>query len=532
MQPRRCRLAGLALAVVACTPAPGVAQVAAPDQLWSQDSPGVFDAGELGDSFARLATGDFDGDGNDDLAIGSPGEDLGALEDAGLVHVFHGAVAGGLTLSGQDLWHQDISGMPDAAEAGDLFGDALAAGDFDGDGYDDLAIAAGSEDLGAAPNAGVVHVLYGSATGLTTGGTQLWHQDSPNVMGAAESDDSFGAALAVGDFNADGFDDLAIGVPLEAIGDIAAAGAVNVLFGSASGLSDAGNQLWHQDIAGVADSAEMSDAFGWSLAAGRFDGDGFDDLAIGVRYEDIGAAENAGAVNLLLGSASGLTDANDQFWHQDSDTVQGVVEDHDFFGHALTAGDFDGDGLDDLAIAAVGEDVDGFADAGAVHVLFGDSAGLTDVGNQLWDQNSAGVPDPVEGNELFGLALAAGDFSGDGFADLAIGAPGESIGAFVGAGAVHLLFGSATGPGAAGNQYLHQDGEDVSDAAEDGDSFGFFLAAGDFDGDGWAALAVGVPFEGLGTVWNAGVVQVFPDLLAFADGFETSDTSRWSAAVP
>lgn len=532
MQARRSGLAGLALAVLASTCAPIAAQVAAPDQLWSQDSPGVFDAAEIGDAFGRLATGDFDGDGNDDLAIGSPFEDLGALEDAGVVHVFHGSAEQGLTLAGQDLWHQDIFGIPDAAEAGDLFGNALAAGDFDGDGYDDLAIAAESEDLPGAPGAGVVHVLYGSVFGLTSIGAQLWHQDSPNIQGAAETDDEFGAALAVGDFDNDGYDDLAIGVSHEAIGATAAAGAVNGLFGAAGGLSDVGNQLWHQDIAGVADVAEFGDGFGYALAAGRFNGDGFDDLAIGVRYEDIGASLDARAVNLLLGSAAGLTDANDQFWHQDAGVVQGVAEDSDFFGHALAAGDFDGDGIDDLAVGVPREDVDGFADAGAFHVLFGDTDGLTDVGNQLWTQNSAGIPDAVEANELFGQALAAADFDGDDFADLAVGVPWESIGAVDAAGTVYLLYGTAAGIGAAGNQYLHQDAAGVSDAAEDGDSFGFFLAAGDFDGDGWAALAVGVPYEGLGAIASAGVVQVFPDVLAFADGFETADTSRWSAAVP
>ena len=525
-------IAGLVITALTAAPAPAAAQLAAPDQLWSQATPGVADVAETGDGFGRVAAGDFDGDGNDDLAVGCPGEDLGAVEDAGLAHVFYGSTVDGLSVAGQDLFHQDTAGVPDSAEAGDLFGNALAAGDFDADGFDDLAIAAESEDLGAAPGAGAVHVLYGSATGLTTAGTQLWHQDSPNVQGAAEADDNFGFALAVGDFDADGFDDLAIGVPLEAIGAIGAAGAVNLLYGSASGLSDADNQLWHQDVPGVADTAEANDLFGWSLAAGRFDADAIDDLAIGVRLEDVGTAMDAGAMNLLLGSTTGLTDANDQFWHQDSGLIQGVVEEHDYFGHALAAGDFDGDGLDDLAIAAVGEDVDGFADAGAVHVLFGDAVGLTDAGNQVWTQNSVGLPDEVEADEGLGQALAAGDFDGDGFADLALGVPGESIDALDDAGSVHVLFGAAAGVEAAGNQYLHQDAAGVGDAAETGDSFGFFLAAGDFDGDGWAALAVGVPSEGIDAAENAGAVQVFPDALVFADDFETGDASRWSEVAP
>ncbi len=532
MHARRLGLAILASVTICAAPVRISAQLAAPDQLWSQAAPGVLDNAETGDGFGRVATGDFNGDGNDDLAVGSPGEDLGTVEDAGLVHVFYGSAEDGPTVSGQDLWHQDITGFPDTAESGDRFGNALVGGDFDGDGFDDLAIAVESEDLGAAPNAGVVHLLYGSAAGLTTAGTQLWHQDSADVQGAAEADDDFGFALASGDFDADGFDDLAVGVPFEAIGALAAAGAVNVLYGSVAGLAAADNQLWHQDVAGVADVAEASNLLGWSLAAGRFNGDGIDDLAIGVRQEDVGTAMDAGALNLLLGSASGLTDSNDQFWHQDSGVVVGVVEEHDYFGQALAAGDFDGDGLDDLAIAAVGEDVDGFADAGVVHVLFGDAAGLTDTGNQAWTQNSLGIPDDVEAEDGLGQALAAGDFDSDGFADLAIGVPGQALDALEDAGSVHVLFGAAAGVAAAGNQYLHQNAAGVGDAAETGDSFGFFLAAGDFDGDGWSALAVGVPSEGIDAAENAGAVQLFPDALVFADGFETGGTERWSAALP
>ena len=85
------------------------------------------------------------------------------------------------------------------------------------------------------------------------------------------------------DFNGDGFDDLAVGVPGEDIGTINSAGAVNVIYGSSGGLSCGGNQFWHQDSSGILDTAEASDQFGDALAAGDFNGDGFDDdLAVGV----------------------------------------------------------------------------------------------------------------------------------------------------------------------------------------------------------------------------------------------------------
>ena len=112
---------------------------------------------------------------------------------------------------------------------------------------------------------------------------------------------------------------------------------MNVLYGSATGLTATGNQLWNQDSPGIDDTAEAIDIFGWALAAGDFDGDGYDDLVIGVPYEDIGAVGNAGAVNVLYGSATGLTATGDQFWHQDITNILGVAEANDYFGWALAA---------------------------------------------------------------------------------------------------------------------------------------------------------------------------------------------------
>lgn len=151
-----------------------------------------------------------------------------------------------------------------------VIGDPLM--DFDGDGFADLAVGVPGEDAnGGAGDTGGVSVIYGSAGGLSATATpdQFWTQDSPNVEGAAEVNDDFGSALAAGDFNADGFTDLAIGVPGE---DASATsdGGVNVIYGSAGGLSatTSADQFWGQDSPGVEDTAEASDYFGRELAAG------------------------------------------------------------------------------------------------------------------------------------------------------------------------------------------------------------------------------------------------------------------------
>ncbi len=195
------------------------------------------------------------------------------------MRILRGAL-NGLMACDED-WTQDTPGVPDSSEANDLFGQALASGDFNGDNYDDLAIGAMGEGIGNAQQAGAVTVLYGSASGLTASGSQQWHQDSPGVPGGSETGDLFGYSLATGDFNGDGYADLAIGAPGEAIGDIPAAGSVRILYGSSSGLTATGADDFHQDIAGIPDESEPDDEFGVALAAGDFDNDSYDDLAIG-----------------------------------------------------------------------------------------------------------------------------------------------------------------------------------------------------------------------------------------------------------
>jgi hypothetical protein len=147
-----------------------------------------------------------------------------------------------------------------ATEANDAFGGALAAGDFDQDGFADLAAGVSGEELGA----GVVSVLFGSSGGLTRAGGQLFTQ----VGGAVEAIDRFGASLAAADYDHDGFLDLAAGAPFETVGSIPEAGAVSVLYGSGGGLTRVDGQLFTQNTLGVASSAEALDNFGLTLAAG------------------------------------------------------------------------------------------------------------------------------------------------------------------------------------------------------------------------------------------------------------------------
>ena len=265
------------------------------------------------------------------------------------------------------------------------------------------------------------------------------------------------------DFNGDGQADLAIGAP----GENGSRGVVQVLYGSSGGLTAAGSQLWSQDSAGIAGTAEADDFFGEALAAGDFNGDDRADLAIGARGENT----EAGVVHALYGSAGGLTATGSQLWSQDSPGILGIAEPVDGFGLTLAAGDFNGDGRADLAIAAPQENIS----AGVVHVLYGSAGGLTATGSQLWCQDSPGIAGAAEFEDNFGAALVAGDFNSDGRADLGVGALGENDFA----GVVHVLYGAAaSGLTAAGSQLWSQDSPGIAGVAEARDFFGNALAAG------------------------------------------------------
>lgn len=473
---------------------------------------------------------DFNGDGYDDLAIGVPNEDVSGKDAAGAVNVIYGSSSGlSTTFVPDQILTQDTPNVADSAELRDNFGWSLAIGDFNRDGYADLAIGVRSESVMGRMDAGAVNVIYGSSYGLSPTiapdgsgmDDQLWHQSILNVEGSSEEGDGFGWSLAAGDFNGDGFSDLAIGTPQEATTD-SDTGSVNVLYGSASGLSTTfplEDQFWTQNRMGASFAANYEEHFGWALSSGDFNNDGYDDLAIGVPHENVidfpgVSSPAAGEVNVLYGSSSGLSLKNVQAWNQNSPGIAFGAGPLDKFGWSLTSADFNNDSYDDLAIGVPFEGTipnraSGF---GEVNVLYGSSAGLTAMGVQAWNQAVAGIEDDAEVDDRFALRLSSGDYNNDSYDDLAIGVPSESLNTASGTmhnfGAVNVIYGSAAGLQASGDQFWHQDVKFVDGTAEHGDSFGDSLASGDFNNDGTADLAIGVPLETMGLFDWAGAVNI------------------------
>ena len=473
-----------------------------------------------------LVAADFNGDAAADLVSGIPFDDCSAAAaDCGAAFLSWGIPGTGLVNMGGFFW-EAAPGSPTPAHAGDVYGRALGAGDFNDDGLADLVIGApGNLFLDETGDVRIHYGLPGGIQGLPE------HVLRPGVAGvpatglhATNRNAKFGASFAVGDFDGDGHADLAIGAPdwSFATGELKA-GSVVVAHGDIGGLMPFAGYAISQREAGIPDHAESGDQFGAALAAGDFNGDGFDDLAIGAPAED-----GVGAVLVLFGSPNSLIFANN-YWLGEFD-LGGMPEEGDLFGSALTSGDFNGDGFADLAIGAWGDNgPSGLIDnMGQVVVLYGapgspaaGGGGLQTAVPQWWRENLVGGINEI--HDAFGAALTSGDFNGDGFDDLAIGAPNDGLDE----GTVYLVAG--------GSQFLGERAQRVRPGyagypgAPDGQlsaHAGASLAAADLDGDGFDDLIVGLPYLDLDGMLDAGGEVVLYGSL-FSDGFESGAMGAW-----
>lgn len=310
--------------------------------------------------------------------------------------------------------------------------------------------------------------------------------------------DRIAQSAAAGDFDGDGYDDIAIGMPRGSVDGQERAGYVQVLYGSANGpalIGEAEAQTVHQGTPGMYGAVEQRDSFGHALAAGDFDGDGYDDLAIGVRREEYGGTGDEGLVNLAFGSKNGLVASSRRL-----EPIH-VSSDNAYFGTTLAVGDFNTDGIDDLAVGAPGTDGPSGSSHGRVYHFYGGKDPLRS--RYLLLTSGTGSP-------AFGTSLAVGDFNGDGYADLATGAPGgTSRDGVEGAGYIEVALGSPRGLPERPNLNLDQSLSAVIGNDEPFDFFGSSLAAADFDGDGRDDLAVGLRGEDNVEGNNVGEVIVF-----------------------
>ena len=404
-----------------------------------------------GVAFGRTVSGigDVNGDGYADVAVGTSYYTNGQAEE-GWVGVYAGSASGPTLLP---LWQHEGN------QAGAHFGAALeAGGDVDGDGFADMLVGAPQEDgPSGQPDRGRAYLFEGSANGLAT-------TSSLSSYGL-QANSEHGLALAsAGDLDGDGFGDVLIGAPFMDV-NVSDDGWVLAMRGTPDGLAE--SPAW------TVQSNQPNAKMGITIAsAGDVDADGYSDVLVGAPFYDAGEPDEGvvffyrGGPGVLAGGAAWTAQSN-QAGAQLGQGVDG-------------AGDVNGDGYGDVILGAPFYSNTG-AHEGAAFVWLGSAAGLGANGTPA---NADRVLTHDQDDAAFGQGVAGiGDVNGDGYQDVAIGAPGRD-GAGENAGAAYVHAGGPGGTAVTASWSARGDGAFQR--------FGYIVdGAGDVNGDGFSDLAVG-----------------------------------------
>jgi hypothetical protein len=518
---------------------------AADDHLSGNGSPNTFA------TFPRaraLASGDINNDGVRDLIVGAPDVDFtpqgGSLRaNAGAVYVLFGRSS----FPSPTIVDTNLTALsqPDirifGAAADDGLGFAVAAGDVNGDGIDDLTIGAPGVDLiGTTPrtNPGAVYIIFG-VTGLTPRTVDLSAPNASNVQIIGEqADDRFGSAMAIGDVNGGtSGPDLLVGAPAskgpDPVGAARANGGAAFLLPGGTGLANPLATTKVIDLnatpALVRIFGKAESQLGSSVAIGDVNEGAAGDLLVGApsanRPDQGGDVSQTGATFGVFGGANitpvapALTKSFDTLSTQQNLSIYGAVS-GDHLGASIAAGNVTNEGASDLIIGAPQSGGPGnFRPAcGQAYVIAGGTALNPAVGSteRRIDVSLATAALTVIGaaaGDRLGSCVAAALINSQGntdsIPDVLLGAPG----ALSNRGSVHVLFGGSNlliFPGR--DLALNQDDLRVTGQAA-ADEFGWAIAAGDFDNNHGGDLAAGAPFADVQIVQgaartNAGKVYV------------------------
>lgn len=432
--------------------------------------------------------GDINGDGYDDIIIGTYGYDSGR----GKTYLFFGKPAG---------WKMDINlSNADASFIGEYLGDQSGSsiaiiGDINGDRHDDFLIGASYNKDGGS-SAGKTYLILGKASGWTKN-MSLSNADA-SFIGEDAHDFSGDSVAGAGDVNGDGYEDIIIGAAEKYNDDGRAAGKTYIIFGKPSGWIK-NSSLSNADASYVGEYPY--DYSGISVAgAGDINGDGYDDILIGAFQNNDGGIQHAGQTYLIFGKALGWA-KNVNISQVDASFIGEQV--NDTSGWVSGAGDVNDDGYDDILIGAPGNDDSGI-DAGKTYLIFGKSSGWS-MDTSLSKANASFIGENK--NDHSGLVTRIGDVTGDGYDDMLIGAPGNDGGG-VDAGKAYLILGKFSG-WSKNIDLFNADGSFIGEHAYD--YSGSVSGVGDVNGDGNDDIMIGAPGNNEGGVGAGQAYLIFPD---------------------